>query len=287
MSAHADTGSRNHVSAYLFLRVWQRIRADDCFDLAAQTSFYFVLSLFPFCLVIAVLVGQLPSSRIWASFANWIVAYLPADSRDLVLRTILRLMHYSPGFLSFGLLATIWSASSGFVSLMESLSVAHGAKDTRSYWRKHAIGATFMVLAALFALATFGVMAFGHWELPKLLSAVTTWSLSKALADTGRWIVTVILLCLGISLVNYLLPNVKRRWRWLTPGTMFASLSIVVSSEGFNVYFRFFSSYPRIYGALGGFIILMFWIYLANLIVLVGAEADTEIDRLTNGYDSR
>src|SRR5215469_433059 len=266
----------------LFRGVWKRIQADDCFDLAAQTSFYFVLSLFPFCLVMAVLVGQLPSSGVWTSFANWVVAYLPADSRDLVLLTILRLMHYSPGFLSFGLLATIWSASSGFVSLMESLSVAYGARDTRSYWRKRVIGALFTMLAALFALATFGVMAFGHWELPRLLAAVTTWNLSKVLAETGRWIVTVMLLCFGINLVTYLLPNIKRRWRWLTPGTIFAGLTIVLSSVGFNLYFHFFSFYPRIYGALGGFIILMFWIYLASLILLVGAETDTEIDRLAN-----
>ena len=272
---------------YFFRRVWQRIQADNCFDLAAQTSFYFVLSLFPFCLVMAVLVGQLPSSRIWASFATWIVTYLPADSQDLVLLTILRLMHYSPGFLSFGLLATVWSASSGFVSLMESLSIAYGAKDTRSYWIKHVIGTGFTVLAALFALATFGVMAFGHWELPKLLSDLTSWNLSKVLAETGRWVVTVLLLCLGIDLVNYLLPSINRSWRWLTPGTTFVALTIVVSTAGFNLYFRFFDSYPRIYGALGGFIILMLWIYLTSLILLIGAETDSEIARLANESGSQ
>ena len=266
----------------LLRRVWRRIQADDCFDLAAQTSFYFVLSLFPFCLVMAVMVGRLPSSRVWESFANWIVAYLPSDSRDLVLVTILRLMHYSPAFLSFGLLATIWSASSGFVSLMESLSVAHGARDTRSFFLKHAIGTSFTVLAALLALVTFGVMAFGHWELPKLLSQLTSWTLSKALVEIGRWTITVVLLFLGIDLINYLLPNTRQRWRWLSPGTVFAVSTLVVSFAGFNLYFHFFNSYPRVYGAIGGFIILMLWIYLASVILLIGAETDSEIERLTS-----
>jgi membrane protein len=280
MSAHVETWGLSLVRGLLFRRIWQRIQADGCFDLAAQMSFYFVLSLFPFCLVMAVLVGRLPSSRVWASFATWIVTYLPADSRDLVLLTILRLMHYSPGFLSFGLLASIWSASSGFVSLMESLSVAYGAKDTRSYLWKHVIGTSFTVLAALFALATFGVMAFGRWELPRLLSGLTTWTLSKDLAASARWIVTVLLLCLGVDLVNYVLPNIKRRWRWATPGTIFVAVTTVLSLAGFNLYFRFFNSYPRVYGALGGFIILMLWIYLASLILLIGAETDSEIERL-------
>jgi membrane protein len=280
VSAHARRWNFRFVRLFLLRRVWQRIRSDDCFDLAAQTSFYFVLSLFPFCLVIALMVGRLPSSRAWDSFANWIVTYLPSDSRDLVLLTILRLMHYSPGFLSFGLLGTVWSASAGFVSLMESLSVAYGGKDTRSYLLKHVIGVSFTVLAAVFALATFGVMTFGGWELPKLLSDIIPWPISKTVSEVGRWAVTVVLLCLSIDLVNYLLPSTRRHWRWLSPGTVFVVLTLAVASVGFNLYFRFFNSYPRIYGALGGFIILMLWIYLACVILLIGAETDSEIERL-------
>jgi len=279
MSARTETWSVDRTRSSLLRRIWYRIEADDCFDLAAQVSFYFVLSLFPFCLVMAVMVGRLPDSSLWANFATWIVRYLPADSRNLVLITIIRLMKYSPGFLSFGLLATIWSASSGFVSLMESLSIAYGTKDTRPFWLKHVIGASFTVLAALFSLATFGVMAFGHWELPKLLSAAATGNILNVVAEIGRWIATVVLLCLGIDLVNYLLPNVKRRWQWITPGRIFVVLTLVLSTAGINLYFDFFNSYPRIYGALGGFIILMLWIYIASVILLIGAETDNEIEK--------
>jgi membrane protein len=287
MSAHADTLRLSGLHPSLLRRLWQRIQADDCFDLAAQTAFYFVLSLFPFCLVLAVMVGRLPSSSVWAAFANWMVRYLPSDSRDLVLLTILRLMHYSPGFLSFGLLATVWSASSGFVSLMESLSIAYGKKDTRSYLRKHLIGTAFTFVAAVFALAAFGVMAFGRWELPKLLLDLTTWNLSQVISVFGRWIASAIVLCLWIDLINFLLPNVKRSWRWFSPGTVFVVLTLGVSSAAFNLYFQHFSSYPRIYGALGGFIVLMLWIYLASVILLIGAEADSEIEKLSSESGNR
>ena len=282
MNARAETLKPGLVRSELLRRIWGRIQSDDCFDLAAQMAFYFVLSLFPFCLVMAEMVGKLPSSSVWAAFAAWIVRYLPRDSRDLVLLAILRLTHYSPGFLSFGLLATLWSASSGFVSLMESLSVAYGKPDTRSYLLKHIIGTSFTILAALIALAMFGVMAFGHWELPKLLSDVTTWTISKAISELGRWIVTLLLLCLGIDIVNFLLPDIRRRWRWITPGTLFAVVTLMLLSGGFNLYFDFFNSYPRIYGALGGFIILMLWIYLGSVILLIGAETDSEIERSTH-----
>src|SRR5579864_6156769 len=105
MKAQATTSRVFFYEPGILRPVWQRIRIDDCFDLAAQMSFYFVLSLFPFCLVLAVIVGWLPSSALWKSFATWIVTYLPADSRQLVFSTILGLVRYPPGFLSFGLIA--------------------------------------------------------------------------------------------------------------------------------------------------------------------------------------
>jgi membrane protein len=74
----------------------------------------------------------------------------------------------------------------------------------------------------------------------------------------------------------------RRIWRWATPGTIFVAVTTVFSFAGFNLYFRFFNSYPRIYGALGGFIILMLWIYLASLILLIGAETGSEIKRLAH-----
>jgi len=260
-------------------RIWERIQVDDCVDLAAQTSFYFALSLLPFCLVLAVIVGWLPSTALWKSFAAWMVTYLPRQSREVIFSTILSLVNYSKGFLSLGLITAIWSASAGFVSLMESLSVVYGSKDSRSYWRKHAIGVCITVLAMFFAIATFGLAAFGHWGYELFPSAFQQWNISRGVWDIGRWTLTGVLLCVAIDLINFVLPDVKRPWRWLTPGTAFVVATLVAMSVGFNVYFQHFSSYPRLYGALGGFIILMLWIYIATLILLVGAEADREIER--------
>jgi membrane protein len=86
-------------------------------------------------------------------------------------------------------------------------------------------------------------------------------------------------MCIAVDLANYFLPDGNRPWRWLTPGTAFVVLTLVGSSAGFNVYVQHFASYPRIYGALGGFIILMLWIYITFLILLVGAETDHEMEK--------
>jgi membrane protein len=261
-------------------RIWQKIQDDDCVDLAAQTSFYFSLSLLPFCLVLAVIVGWLPSTLLWKSFATWIVTYLPRQSQHLIFSTILGLVNYSAGFLYMGLLTAIWSASSGFVSLMESLSVIYAGKDSRSYWRKHAIATCVTLLAMVFALATFGLMAFGRWGSGWFSGEVGTWRFSHGVWEVGRWLVTLMVMCIAVDLANYFLPDGNRPWRWLTPGTAFVVLTLVGSSAGFNVYVQHFASYPRIYGALGGFIILMLWIYITFLILLVGAETDHEMEQI-------
>lgn len=266
----------------VFTRIWQRIQADDCFDLAAQISYFFSLSLLPFCLVLAVIVGWLPSMAVWRSFATWIVTYLPRQSQHLIFATILGLEQNSTGFLSFGLITAIWSASSGFVSLMESLSVVYEGRDSRSYWRKHVIGACVTLLAMIFALATFGIMAFGHWGSGWFAGKLSVWGLSRPAIEVARWSVTFIIMAFAVDLAYFVLPDGRRPWRWITPGSAFAVLTLVASTAGFNVYVAHFTAYPRIYGTLGGFIILMVWIYIISLILLVGAEADCVIENCSS-----
>jgi len=258
--------------------IWQRIQADDCVDLAAQISYFFSLSLLPFCLVLAVIVGWLPSTALWQSFATWIVTYLPRQSQHLIFATILGLVHHSTGFLSFGLITAVWSASSGFVSLMESLSVIRHGRDTRSYLRKHAIATLVTLLAMAFAMATFGVMAFGHWGSGWYWADFGNWKISRPAFLAVRWGVTAIVMGVAVDLAYFFLPDGRRRWRWITPGAVFAVGMLAASTEGFNIYVAHFSSYPRIYGTIGGFMLLMLWIYIVCLILLIGAETDRVIE---------
>jgi membrane protein len=85
---------------------------------------------------------------------------------------------------------------------------------------------------------------------------------------------------LALELINYFLPNRRRRWRWVTIGSGFIALTYMATSAGFNFYLQHFNSYPRFYGTLAGFIILMTWVYISNLILLVGAEMDHAIEQI-------
>lgn len=262
-------------------RTFQRVMDDNILDLAAQVSFYFVLSLLPFLIVLAAIVGWLPSTTLWQSFAQWITDYFPNRSRQAVFATILDLTRGYTGFLSFGLFAAIWSASSGFMSLMEALSVACCGKDKRSYWKKRAIATVATLVASLFCLLCFALWTVGHWATRTIFAefkyvgtvhfrwSVVTW-----------WVGTVSLMLIALALINHFLPDGKRSWRWLTTGNVFTVVSILIISVGFNLFLRYSPTVPQVYTVLAGFVILMTWIYTANLMILIGTEMDTAIGDL-------
>lgn len=264
-------------------KIWIETNNDNLVDLAAVMSFYFVLSLMPFLLVIAAFVGWLPSTNLWHSFAQWVTDYLPPESRTLIFNTVVDLTHGYQSFLSIGLAGTIWAASSGFVSLMDSLNVVYHAKETRGFWRRRFIAIIATLIAALFLIASFGILALGRWTAVQLWTHLESVILIRVILELFRWLATLVLMCLGLDLINYFLPNRRSPWAWLTPGTLFVALAFVFASVGFNFYIRHFSNYPHLYGALAAFIVLMIWIYMACLILLIGAEIDNSLAQSPQG----
>jgi len=266
----------------VFSRVFARIVADDCTNLAAQMSFYFVLSLVPFFLVLAALVGWLPTTNLWHDLVEWITTYLPASTRHVIISVVLDLTHGYSKFLSIGLLLTIWSASTGFMSLMEALSIAHGARETRSFWKRRIIAIAATLASAVFFIVGFALTTLGRSAAVFLAKQYAALAVSKLPWDIVRWTANLLLIFIAVNLVDYFLPNVKQAWHWLTVGKAFVTLAFFLASFGFDYYIQHASNIPKIYGALAGFTIFMTWIYIASIILLVGAETDTAIKELSH-----
>jgi membrane protein len=264
-------------------RAYIRIRRDECLNIAAQVAFFFVLSMFPFFLVVAAIIGFLPTTGLWEPFVEWIFTYFPRLAESSLFDTILDLSKWHTGILSFGIVVAVWSASSGFVSLMEALSVAYGAKDTRGYWTKRAIAIVTTLGSAVFILLSFGLWTLGHWAHGTVDNAYKWFAIFESPWKIACWLFTLLLLCVGIDLINYFLPNCSRPWRWLSPGTVFVALTFVLASFGLNFYVRHNVTLPRIYGTLAGFIIFMLWIYIDVIILLIGAETDTAMAEMHKG----
>ncbi|MGH9355382.1 MAG: YihY/virulence factor BrkB family protein [Terriglobia bacterium] len=248
--------------------------ADDVLTLSAQMSFYFVLAMFPFLISLAALVTVLRFSGSWPSILAWIILYLPASSRHLVFQTIAASTRPHEHFLSFGLIGTAWAATGGIMSLIAALNVVYKVKETRGYLHRVAFSFLVLLILAVLFLAAFGLREMG--------SLVDTWLagllhsggslLWLLLWKVGRWVLAFVLAALGTAVIDNLLPNHKRGWRWVTAGSIFTVIAWALATSGFNFYISRFGSYQRTYGVLGTFIVLMLWIYAMSLMILVGAE---------------
>jgi membrane protein len=258
------------------LRVWRETNEDDIFTSAAALAYYFLLAFFPMLIFLSSLVGFLPGVReaIFVSLAN----FVPGEAMSLVYETIQDVTkNKSGGLLSFGVLGTIWAASGGVTALMSTLNVAYDAKEERSFWKVRLIAILLTMLLAVMVIGGTALIMFGDRFAEWLAAQFNAGTVIKVIWGGIHYLIGLALLFLGLELIYYFGPNVKQDWKWLTWGSAFAVISIIITSIFFSLYLRFAPSYSATYGGLGAVIILMLWLYLMGVVILIGGEINTEI----------
>ncbi len=259
-------------------RVWTEITYDELWDAAAQLGYYFLLALFPLVVVLLSFVALVPGLDLVEPFMHTLRNVMPGQAFDLIAREIARIQESSSsGLITFGMLGTIWAASSGVVSLMGTLNRAYEAKESRGFVRLRvtAVGLTF---AFAFLLLT-GSMLLTMGD--RIAGAVAGWLgfewIAKVVGTGINYALGVAILFIALEVVYYFGPNVRKRWRWVSPGSIVGVGLFVLSSVGFSLYVRLNDTYSVTYGSIGAVIVLMLWLYLLGLSIVLGAEVNSEI----------
>ena len=266
-------------------RTWKSIIEDRIFGHAAELGFYFLFSLFPTLFSASSLLGLIAQSakKIYDQLLHYLVLVIPAEALGTVLHTFNETAAASSsGKVTFGLIAAIWSASVGISAVQDTLNVVYKIKDSRYYIRARidAIGLTIvltaifsMCLAAMFGGDFFAAVARRRIQDEFVCAAAMTG------ARFGGWLAATALLALAFAVVYYWAPDLKTRcWHWLTPGGTLGILGWLLASLGLRLYLHFFDSYSVTYGSLGAVIILLTWFYITGLMLLMGAEFNSEIE---------
>ncbi|MBI2817366.1 MAG: YihY/virulence factor BrkB family protein [Acidobacteria bacterium] len=255
--------------------VWRESQGDNVLGLAGQMSYFFSLALFPFLIFLAALAGTLPVTELWMKILRWMIVSLPQESQQFILVTVTGLTRGHKGFLSLGMLGTIWAASAGIMSLMSALDIIYEVKESRSFVLRLSMAILMVVVLAFFLVISFALLSFGDWAdwwLAQRIGPALLW-----LWQTGRWIFSLVLLAIAVAFINFVLPNTRRHVIWITPGSVFVGLAWIGATTTFNLYVRYIAAYDKMYGALGAFVILMVWIYVISLITLIGAQINAQI----------
>jgi membrane protein len=258
-------------------RVRRAVAAHNLTGSAAEMSYYFVLSIFPFLIFLAALVGTPPFTGAWSGVLNWILLYFPSQSQNAVLAIVLGLTQGRSAFLSVGLFGTAWAASNGLLCLMRALNLIYGVRETRSFPKRVGFAFLMVFVLATLVLSTFGLLTVANWLDQRMAAGTVGLVTAPVLWRVTRRITSIILLGASIAILDRTMPNQRPSWRRTLPGVAFTVVIWLASTSGFNLYAQHIGAFNRTYGVLGVFVILMVWIYLSSLIFLSGAEINSEL----------
>lgn len=262
----------------------KEFKADGLQDWAAALTYYSVLSLFPLLIVFVALIG------IFGEYPRTVNAMLdivrevaPGSTADTVEKSIGGVVRDKGGagaLLGVGLVTALWSASGYIGAFMRATNAVHDVEEGRPFWRLRPLQlAVTAVMVVLIAFLAIGFVVSG--SVARALgdtiglgdTAVTVWNVAK-------WPVMLLLATVMIALLSWVGPDVEqRRFRVITPGAAVGLGILILASVGFGFYVGNFSSYNATYGALGGVIVFLIWLWIANLALLFGVELDVVLER--------
>src|SRR6476659_5272138 len=257
-------------------------REDNLTDWAAALTYYAILSIFPALLVLVSLLGLIGNSVTQPLMDN-LKSVAPGPAQDIFTNAI-RNLQKSQGaagvLFVVGLAAALWSASGYIGAFTKAANAIWDVEEGRPVWKtiplKLFVTALMLVLTAVSAIAVVlsGGLAGAVGNLVGVGdTAVTVWNIAK-------WPVIVLVVSLMMSILYYATPNVRQPgFRWVTPGGLMAVVLWIIASAAFALYVSNFSSYNKTYGSLGGVIAFLVWLWITNIVILLGAELNAELER--------
>jgi len=255
------------------ITIYNDIYDEHLFVFAAGLSYYFVLSLFPLLVSMASLLGYVPIPHLFEGLLSLMARLVPGDGMSLVRNIVSDVInHKHTHFLTFGLVFTIWTASSGFAAIIDGLDVVYRVRETRSVWKTRPIALGLTLLAGSLLLVAVGLIVEGTY----LGSWFTSrFDLNPASFAAWRYLrggIAVGFAVLAVELLYHFGPDVKQRFRDSLAGAVIAVMIWIGLSYLLGSYFRHFDSLDKTYGPLGAAIGLYVWFYLSGFAILVGGE---------------
>ena len=263
-------------------RAMREYSEDNVTDWAAALTYYGVLSIFPMLLALVSLLGLFGQSATQPILDN-IGSIAPGPAKDIVTQAITNLQKSqgSAGLVFFvGLAVALWSASGYVGAFMRASNAIWDVEEGRPVWKTIPlrVGVTSLLLvlmtASALAVVLTGPLAQRVGDLVGLGStAVMVW-------DIAKWPVLVLIVSLMIAMLYYASPNVRHpKFQWVSPGSLLAVLLWIAASALFAFYVANFGSYSKTYGSMAAAIIFLVWLWITNVVMLLGLEFNAETER--------
>ena len=264
----------------ILVRTWKEFGEDQIPLIAAGCTFYSLLALFPGVTAFVALYGLFADVGDAQRHVQEMSAFLPSGAISLIGDQMLKVAAAQNGQLSFafilGLVTALWSANGAMKAVISGLNIAYEEKEKRGFFAKVLIPLGFTVAFLTFAISAIALAAFGA-TIDQNFGAT-----AGVIYDVAYWVLLFAGLATGMTILYRFGPSRSRvRWRWISWGSGLAAVSWLVMSGGFSFYVANFGSYDESYGALGAVIGFMTWTWLSSIVLLLGAELNSEIEHQT------
>jgi membrane protein len=263
-------------------RTVREFRDDNLTDWAAALTYYGVLAIFPALLVMVSVLGLIGTSATQPLIDN-IESVAPGPAKQIFTDAI-KNIEDSQGaagvFFVIGLLGALWSASGYIGAFMRASNAIYDIDEGRPIWKTLPMRVGLTVLLMLMtAVTAVGVTVSGGLA-KQVGNTVGVGSTAVDVWDFAKWPVLLLIVGLMFAVLYWAAPNVKQPgFKWITPGGVLAVVGWVIASIAFAFYVANFGSYNKTYGALAGPIVFLVWLWISNVMILLGAELNAELER--------
>jgi membrane protein len=263
-------------------RTWKETQEDNVDIISGGVAFYALLAIFPAIAAMISIYGLVADPSTVQQQVSNLQGIMPAEALSIVERQLSNVAEGAGGALTLGLivgvLVSLWSALMGTKALMTSLTIVNDEQEKRGFVKMNLI-ALIMTIGGmvffLFALALIVALSalLGNLGLPDTLQ----WLFSFL-----RWPILWVAAVVALAVIYRYAPSREDpQWRWVSWGSVTASIMWIIVSVLFSLYVTYFGNYNETYGSIGAVVILLMWFYLTAFIILMGEELNTEMERQT------
>jgi membrane protein len=264
-------------------RTFAEISEDRLLLIAGGVVFYALLATVPAITARVSVYGVFTTASSLSAQLGFIADVMPATAYELISDQVVRIAGNSDGKLTvafvIGLGLALWSANAGMKAIFDALNIVYDEDEKRGFVALNAVSLTFTFGAILMLLLTVSAVVV----LPLVLAFLGFAAERQAgWLPMLRWPVLFALVMFALAVLYRFGPSRRRaKWRWVSAGSVFATVAWLAISLLFSWYLSRFADYNATYGSLGAVIGLMMWLWLSVSVILVGAELNSEIEHQT------
>jgi membrane protein len=247
---------------------------------AAAVAFNFTLALFPTIIFLFSLIPYVPVAHLDQKILDLMQEVMPQGIFNEARNTIIEIVSKPRGgVLSFGFIFALYASTSGMMALMRSFNMTNKTAEKRSFIKARLMAVMLNFLLTFVLVIAIVVLIIGRIAVDFLIDeGVLTGDITLYFLQAITYLVIFFVFFVTISIIYYIAPAIHKRWKFINPGSITASILTILITNIFSYYLSNFASYNRLYGAIGTFIALMVWLYLIALILILGFEINASID---------